>query len=230
MADSTYRLDIPTVAIFNSAELKEFFKKSGYKFAFEYYFEPVLNKSLYEYLIQHKDDFDRKKQIIVYGRPSTYRNAFELVVAVLKTWVQSYDKAMEWEVLSLGEQHNEIELGNGVKLVSKGKMALEEYAKTMLTSSIGISLMVSPHPSYPPLEMATFGVKTITNCYDNKDLGAFNSNIVSVKNCSQGNVAEILVNLCEKYSPDSVYNYNEEYVSNKNTFESIIEKIKLILQ
>ena len=30
--------------------------------------------------------------------------------------------------------------------------------------------MLSPHPSYPPLEMAEAGVTTITNCYGGKDL------------------------------------------------------------
>jgi hypothetical protein len=30
--------------------------------------------------------------------------------------------------------------------------------------------MLSPHPSYPPLEMAAFGVRVVTNTYANKDL------------------------------------------------------------
>ena len=38
----------------------------------------------------------------------------------------------------------------------------------MKRASIGISLMESPHPSYPPIEMALFGVNVITNIYESK--------------------------------------------------------------
>ena len=63
-----------------------------------------------------------------------------------------------------------------------GKLTLQEYAKTLEESYAGISLMASPHPSYPPLEMSVFGVKVITNTFANKDLKDFNSNIVSLNN------------------------------------------------
>lgn len=42
----------------------------------------------------------------------------------------------------------------------------------MLDTYAGISLMSSPHPSYPPLEMSVFGIKVITNNYSNKDLSS----------------------------------------------------------
>ena len=41
MADSTYRSELPMIAIFNSKLLYDFFKSNGYKFEQEYYFDPV---------------------------------------------------------------------------------------------------------------------------------------------------------------------------------------------
>ena len=58
--------------------------------------------------------------------------------------------------------------------------------------------MVSPHPSYPPLEMSSFGMKVITNKYDNKDLSGFNDNMISLDNCSAATVAKTLEQLCSR--------------------------------
>jgi hypothetical protein len=65
--------------------------------------------------------------------------------------------------VSVGELHRDIRLARGVILQSKGKLSLEEYAACLEDAAIGLSLMVSPHPSYPPLEMAEFSVRVITN-------------------------------------------------------------------
>ena len=51
-----------------------------------------------------------------------------------------------------------------------GKMSLDDYADILNRSAIGVSLMISPHPSYPPLEMANAGCLTITNGYEGKDM------------------------------------------------------------
>ena len=68
------------------------------------------------------------------------------------------------------------------------KLSLKSYAELMKKSSIGISLMESPHPSYPPIEMALFGVNVITNTYESKDLSKRNKNIY---NLSKMNANEI---------------------------------------
>jgi O-antigen biosynthesis protein len=57
---------------------------------------------------------------------------------------------------------------------------------------------VSPHPSYPPLEMASFGVKVITNDYDSKNLSETNNNIYSLREISTKTLSELLDRLCSK--------------------------------
>ena len=229
MADSTYKSEIPTIAVFNSRILYDFFKKQGYSFEQEYFFDPVLNKNLRECLLSGRGTA-RKKQIIIYGRPSVPRNAFELIVAALRLWVAQEPNIKEWTILSVGETHPEITLSNGVILRSLGKLSLEEYALLMKETYMAVSLMVSPHPSYPPLEMSTFGVKTITNRYANKDLGSFNKNVISLDNVSAQNVAKTLLQLASEYPNGAGVSEGSDYIDRSdNTFSEICEKIVLSL-
>jgi hypothetical protein len=57
---------------------------------------------------------------------------------------------------------------------------------------VGLPLMPSPHPSYPPLEMAHFGVLTITNGYANKDLSSAHDNIISIRDIRPVTIAEVV--------------------------------------
>jgi hypothetical protein len=57
-------------------------------------------------------------------------------------------------------------------------------------AAMGISLMLSPHPSYPPLEMAEAGLITLTNSYDGKDLSLRSDNIVSIDVLTPATLAE----------------------------------------
>lgn len=230
MADSTYRFDIKTIAIFNSGLLKDYFVKNDYQFYKSFYFDPVLNSGLKKYLVENTETVKREKKIIIYGRPSVERNAFELIIAALNDWAARYDKSSQWEVISAGEEYKSITLCNGKQVSSLGKLSIEDYAKTMLSTSIGISLMVSPHPSYPPLEMSTFGIKTITNCYNSKDLGSFNDNIVSIKACSARTISETLAGLCDSYSEEGKIITDSDYFNNEAVFADIIKELGNVLK
>lgn len=228
LADSTYRSDYATIAVFNSMLLKEYFDRNEYSFYKSFAFDPVLNDSLRKALEEMPESIQKKKQILVYGRPGTERNAFNLVVAALRKWVNIQPDIAEWEILSAGELHRNVILGNGKELASVGKLSIEEYANMLKETYAGISLMCSPHPSYPPLEMSVFGVKTITNTYGNKDLAAFNENMVSVSNTSPQNIAEKLMEICNEYTPEVTKTHgNESYISNKHVFD-FVEDIRNI--
>jgi len=229
MADSTYKNEIPTIAIFNSRLLHDFFKERGYSFRQEYFFDPVLNSNLREHLLNGENPV-RKKQIIVYGRPSILRNAFELIVASLRLWTAQQPNVKEWNILSVGETHPNVELSNGTVLLSLGKLSLDEYAKLMKETYMSVSLMVSPHPSYPPLEMSTFGIRTITNRYANKDLSSFNENIISLDNINAQNISKTLLKLAAEYPEGGGIVEKSSYVECQgDVFSEICEKIVLSL-
>lgn len=225
MADSTYRSELPVYAVLNSGLLHDYFMEKKYQFAKTWYFEPTLNDSLRQYLPELGTVVPKKKQILVYGRPNTARNAFELLIYGLKEWAAKQEDIDQWTVLSAGEQHNDVDLGNGAVLRSVGKLSLEDYAKMMLDTYAGVSLMVSPHPSYPPLEMATFGVKTITNCYESKDLTAFSENMISLQSCAPRDIAKKLLEICSNYEGQGVISTNPEYVRETSVFGTIPEQV-----
>lgn len=199
LSEATYRSDVPTVAVFNSEELHSHLKRRGYEFAEEHVFSPQLNPSLQSALLKLGGTANKKRQILVYGRPDTPRNAFDLLVAGLRLFVDQSPEAMRWEFLSAGEQHRPVSLGKGRYLTSVGKQSLEGYARLLEESYAGVSLMVSPHPSYPPLEMAAFGVQVVTNCYGAKDLSGFSKNMHSLKRATPQAIADALTQICAGY-------------------------------
>ena len=85
---------------------------------------------------------------------------------------------------------------------SLGKLSLEDYAKMLRTSAVGLSLMASPHPSYPPLEMSHFGLRTITNSYANKDLSTSHPNILSIEDVAPDTIADALAQACHGFEAD----------------------------
>lgn len=230
MADSTYRLEIPVYAVMNSQLLRDYFEDKGYTFAKTWSFDPKLNDFLLKYLPEQGTVVPKKKQILVYGRPSTARNAFELLVYGLKAWVAQQENAQEWTILSAGEKHDDVDLGKGMVLHSVGKLSLQEYAQMMLSTYAGVSLMVSPHPSYPPLEMATFGVKTITNCYDSKDLSSFSENIISLHSCAPRDIAHALCDICGSYSGNGTILTQKDYLAAENNFGNIPQELSKALR
>ena len=87
--------------------------------------------------------------------------------------------------------------------------------------------MCSPHPSYPPLEMATFGVKTITNSFMTKDLSTFSPNIISVDDPTIGNLADAVIECC--HGEEGVIDRTSGYLDDNDQFTSIVKDIHKVL-
>ncbi len=188
MADATYRKYEDTIAIINSEELYEFISKR-YRF-FESYLIPYeINRKIEAKLTS---SFKNKK-IIVYGRPSVERNCFGIILEGIRLWQASAPvESCQYQIIFVGEDFDKDlikEIDGGILM---GKLSLDEYAELLNCSSIGISLMLSPHPSYPPLEMVSAGIITITNKYENKDLSLRSKNIINVNQVTPQGVAEAI--------------------------------------
>lgn len=233
LADSTYKNHLENIlAVFNAKSLYTYFKDNHYDFGDELAFSPQLNVELAKYL--PKKPTKRQKQILIYGRPRVERNAFEIIRAGISEWSETYKNSKEWEIVSLGAEFDDIKLQNNI-IKSNGKVTLSEYAKYMSESYVGISLMISPHPSYPPLEMSTFGVKTITNSFANKDLSSFNDNIYSIDVCTPEEISRQLTAICKEYEKDSngISYYDNEYVVGgdfNRAMISLSKKIKEMME
>jgi hypothetical protein len=182
LADQTYTWGEEAIGVFNTAGLREYITVRHPPFSKAFDFEPVLHPDLAAYL-PRGEQLRRRPQLLIYGRPGVPRNAFSLIVQGLRAWAASDPRAAGWECLSLGESHPDIVLGTppgsdaALRLVSLGKVSLAKYARLMSESAVGIGLMISPHPSYPPLEMAAFGMRVLTNRFEGKSLSQVYANI-----------------------------------------------------
>lgn len=225
LAESTYHPQKDVIAVFNSHLLRDYFQLHGYRFFKEYFFEPALNPALKKELIENPPK-KKEKKILVYGRPSVPRNCMEIIAEALRQWAVLADDAAQWQLISAGEKHPDLTVGQDCVLRSAGKLPIREYAEMMGSCYAGISLMVSPHPSYPPLEMSTFGIKTITNTYENKDLAAFNQNIVSVANITPAYIAQKLLEITNSFQEDDFAVADDTpYVKEDLSFDSICRSI-----
>ncbi len=196
---STYRCD-RDIAIFNTGLLADFFAHHGMRYATASVFEPVLHDGLRTALTKSRSaNATRDRRIVVYARPGTPRNAFELICEGLRLWGWKDPRSAQWEVAAPGEIESDLDLGP-FKLKALGKLDIDAYATLLSTSSIGLSLMVSPHPSYPPLEMAAFGMSVLTNRYDNKRLDETVANVHSLASMTPEAICaglSALVDACE---------------------------------
>ena len=198
LALSTYRRD-RDIGIFNTGLLADFFEQHGLRYTQRSVFEPVLHDGLRPALQQVRQaPAPRKRRIVVYARPGTPRNAFELICEGLRLWGWKDPRAAQWEVAAPGELQADLDLGP-FALKALGKLDIDAYAELLSSSAIGLSLMVSPHPSYPPLEMAAFGMGVVTNRYDNKRLDETMANVVSLESMTPESISAALTAQVDAY-------------------------------
>lgn len=145
-------------------------------------FEPAVDTSkFYAELYGRRSG---KKRLLFYARPNAPRNLYELGSVSLHQAVErGAFPADEWELLYMGEKLPPLDLGRGVSIQSYPWSNYEDYAKLLRSSDVGLSLMLSPHTSYPPLEMAACGTTVVTNTYSIKTaerLKKISGNILAV--------------------------------------------------
>lgn len=211
LARAAYDDSAPLWGIVNSGNLARYMEALGHRFERTFVFEPVIAEALRPYLDRVATS-TRRPRMLVYGRPNVERNCFPALVRGLRRWVRDYPEFADWEIISAGVPHDPVDLGSGRKLASVGKLSLDAYAEMLLSCSAGVSLMASPHPSYPPLEMAHFGLRTVTNSYFCKDLAAFHPDILSVDSIAEKPLADALAAACRKAGELPASYANPEYL------------------
>jgi len=173
-------------AVFNSEELAGYFARLGLGFKKQYVLKPSLNPVIHRRLTEAGFNVPAKDnsqmRILIYGRPHQPRNCFSAILAGLYLYMCSVPEQArgDYYILSAGQEHEDIVLAPGVVVKSLGKLPVEKYVDYLEFCNIGVSMMVSPHPSYPPLEMALYGLYTITNAFGGKDLSVHHPGIRSL--------------------------------------------------
>ncbi|MGB5083186.1 MAG: hypothetical protein WBO09_00965 [Methylocystis silviterrae] len=71
----------------------------------------------------------------------------------------------------------------------------------MLLFKFARPALISPHPSYPTLEMAEAGLATITNVFAGKDLRRRFENIISPARLDPASLADLIEDTVERMEP-----------------------------
>lgn len=124
-----------------------------------------------------------KRTLFFYGRPTVERNLFYFGLRILnEVFSRNLLRAEEWDVVMAGEgSAPNIQLESGVVVRNLGKLTLDEYDALKARTDVALSLMMAPHPSYPPLELALAGAAVVTSRYGPKQsLSHYSSNILCV--------------------------------------------------
>lgn len=101
-------------------------------------------------------------RIFFYGRPSQPRNAFGLGLAVLREVKRRFGDDVQ--IVCAGEDWNPGQYGVADVLENHGQLSdLESVARLYGSCHVGLCFMLTPHPSYQPLEFMSCGVATVSN-------------------------------------------------------------------
>ena len=127
----------------------------------------------------------RPRRLLFYARPTNARNLFGLGLMALRH--AAADPAFAgWEFLSIGSRGSvpDLPLANGHTLRRAPWTNYAGYGDVLRGADVLLCPMLSPHTSYPVLEMAACGGLSVTTVFATKTreaLAAMSDNIVAVE-------------------------------------------------
>ena len=191
VARSTY--DLPHAALFSTEMLRDFFAARGYGvFAggaergrelsafFRNAITPVGAPGAAE-LAERSS-----RRFLFYARPEPHaaRNMFELGLMALTRAVAGGLFDPRWEINGIGSVGGpeRLQLGAGRTLELLPRRDQAGYAELLRGHDAGMALMLTPHPSLVPIEMASAAMAAVTNTFETKTadaLGAISPNLIA---------------------------------------------------
>lgn len=153
-------------------------------------FEPAIDARVFHPAEQR--DPGRPKRLLFYARPTNARNMFGIGLNALRQAVANGAFAGDpWEFLAIGGRGSlpELPLGGGAMLRPAPWQDYNGYARQLRDADILLCPMLSPHTSYPVLEMAASGGLAVTNTFASKTaarLIEISGNIVPVPPSIEG--------------------------------------------
>jgi len=181
LALASYRF--PHFALFSTELLREFFARHRYGVfaggeetgrrdsrSFQNAITPVTPQSAAELGAR------RSRRLLFYARPEPHatRNMFELGLMALSTAISrgAFDDGWSFQGIGSVQGWDRIRLGDGAELELLTRRDQASYASLLAGCDVGLALMLTPHPSLVPLEMASAGMVTVTNTFENKTAAA----------------------------------------------------------
>jgi glycosyltransferase involved in cell wall biosynthesis len=198
LAEQSYRF--PHFALFSSSTLRDYFRRhqiGAYgpglptdderAAVFENAISPIAPPDVGDLRAR------RIRRVLFYARPEPHaaRNMFELGLLALQRAVAEGAFREGWELRGIGsvEGRRRIRLGAGAELELLPRVGQADYVRTLAEHDVGLALMYTPHPSLVPIEMASAGLLTVTNTFENKTadaLAAISSNLIAAEPSVEG--------------------------------------------
>jgi glycosyltransferase involved in cell wall biosynthesis len=210
LAEETYALDhipvINTRLLYDFLRTRDIGRYSSDEFTKgALVFEPAVDTN--RFFPETKVAARGKRRLLFYARPTGgWRNLFELGVAALQKLIADDSiQSDEWEFCGMGEKFAPLDLGKDSLLMPLPWLDLDGYAQQMRKADVLLSLMLSPHPSYPPLEMAACGRPVVTTTFANKtaeQLAAISPNIIGVPATIEG-IADGVLEAMQRAASDT---------------------------
>jgi SAM-dependent methyltransferase len=125
---------------------------------------------------------EHKRDFLFYARPGNPRNLFwrglETIIAALAAGLFPPDR---WNLHFVGRDLEPFVLPHDIKPILHQNLPWADYAALVARTDVGLSLMYTPHPSYPPLDLAASGAVVVTSQCDGKTtLARYSRNILCV--------------------------------------------------
>jgi O-antigen biosynthesis protein len=174
LSDSGLRFVVNSRLLFEhfSAEGLETIVKNGA------WFEPAFPEA--HYYLEDREP-GQKLNFVFYARRhnhdrNLYYRGIEVIDAGIAAGILDPNR---WNFTFVGAHLEELTLANCVRPTLLQNLGWAEYLCLMRASDLGLALMYTPHPSYPPLDLAACGAVAATNKFGTKkSLEIYSRNIV----------------------------------------------------
>jgi hypothetical protein len=222
LAEDTYSNNDDIVPVFNTSILFDFFVSKGL-FSNGIVYSPPINEKL---AMSFDSSLERENKVLIYMRPHAERNCLSFSERLVELLYERDPQFWgEWTFYAVGEDFDSDKYLASNKITVLGRLSLDDYAKEVSTSKVGMSFMVSPHPSYPPLEMAAGGMSVITNNYENKNLSALHPLIHSLDGFNVNDYADLIRGVCDGSHEASSVPPVDWFFAGKSNKEEVCESV-----
>ena len=152
-------------------------------------FEPAFPDTIY--YTERSPERNGKRNFFFYAGPNNLRNLYwRGITAIANAIEEGVFEPDHWDFYFVGKDNSDLVLPRGICPHVVNCLTGPEYSALVRRMDVGLSLMYTPHSSYPPLELAASGAVVVTNRFDPKqDLSFYSRNILCVKPTVQSLVA-----------------------------------------
>jgi hypothetical protein len=131
-------------------------------------FEPAVDRNVFHPPVSSRHGSG--KTLLFYARPTNPRNMVGIGVRALRDAIAVGAFGANWRFLAIGSRNSmpRVNLGQGHVLEPVPWQDYQSYADALGDADVLLCPMLSPHTSYPVLEMAACGGRVVTNTYGAK--------------------------------------------------------------